>query len=220
MSQIVLPELRGAAHYATDKAIDDAKVATRAKIRSVRLGGLANAVGATSSLKKRRPPTSRAWGAIFARGGIHSRANQALMAYTEGAMIVPTGGRRWLAYPAQAAGRLTRLPIPRIGGRGYANFKNQPSRSRLNLSFVQFSSHRAALVLKNASVSRKTGRAKPMGKRLGRGADRRDFVVMFWLIRFTRRAARFSQDAIVRDAAMSIPRHARDYQQRRLQRGR
>jgi hypothetical protein len=213
MAAIVIPELRAASHYASDKAIALAKTNTRNKIRAVGLGGLANAVGATSSLKKRRTNEPRGWGAIYARGGRDSRANQALMSYTEGALIQPTAGRKWLAYPTQAAGRITRLPIPRVGGRGYANFKNQPSRVRgVQLSFVQISPNRAMLVLKNASVSRKTGRGKPMGQRLGRGQDRKDFVVMFWLIRFTRRAARFDQHAIVRDAAGSIPRFVREYQ--------
>lgn len=217
MAAIVIPELRAAAHYASDKAIELAKAKTRATIRAVRLGRLANAVGSTSSLKKRRTQKNSSWGAIFARGGINSRANQALMAYTEGALIRPTGGRKWLAYPTKAAGRLTRLPIPRIGGRGYANFRNQPSRVRgMQLSFVQFSSTRAAIVLKNASVSSKTGKAKPMGSRLGRGSTRESMVVMFWLIRFTTRAARFNQDRIVREAAMSQPRFVREFQARRL----
>jgi hypothetical protein len=219
MAAIVVPELRRAAHYAADKAIDHAKMLTRAKMASVRLGKLSNAVGTTSSLKKGRTQKNSSWGAIFARGGVNSRANQALMAYTQGALIRPTGGRKWLAYPTKAAGRLARLPIPRTSGRGYANFRNQPSRVRgMQLTFVQFSSTRAALVLKNASVSNKTGKAKPMGSRLGRGATREGMVVMFWLIRFTTRAARFSQDRIVREAAMAIPRFVAEYQAKSLNR--
>ena len=213
MRDVVLPHLRKAAHYATDKAIEEAKTNTRTTIRAVRLGKLANAVGATSSLKKRRT-NGGAWGAIYARGGLHSRANQALMAYTQGATILPTGGRKWLAYPAKAAGRVARLPVPRIGGRGYANFKNQPSRSRMKLRFVRFSARSAALVLDNASVSNKTGRAKPMGKRLGRGATRKPFVVMFWLIKFTTRAKRFDQHQIVRRSGARIGHYAHEYQAR------
>lgn len=213
MAAAVIPHLRRAGHFATDKAIDIAKARSRSKIRSVGLGGLANAIGSTSSLKKRRTD-GNAWGAIFARGGINSRANQALMAYTHGASIYPTAGRKWLAFPTKAAGRLTRLPIPRIGGRGYGNFKNQPSRSRLKLRFIQFSARAAALVLDDASVSGKTGRAKPMGKRLGRGATRHKFVIMFMLIKFTRRAARFDQDAIVAGAGAGIPGYAAEFQTR------
>lgn len=215
ISRAVLPHLRAAAHYAADGAIQIAKRDTRAKIRSVGLAGLANAVDATSSLAKRRTNGS-AWGAIFARGGINSRANQALMSYTEGALIRPTGGRKWLAYATAAAGRLTRVPLPRIGGRSFGNVRNNPSLSSrgLNLQFVRFSANRAALVLKNASVSRKTGRAKSAGARIGRGADRRDFVVMFWLIRFTARAARFDQGAIVQQASRAVPRLAEEYQRK------
>ena len=196
LASVVIPSLRRAGHYAADKAIDAAKVRTRTTIRGVGLGGLANAVGATSSLKKRRTQINTAWGAIYARGGEFSRANQALMAYTEGARILPTGGRKWLAYPTKAAGRLVRLPIPRTRGRGYANFKNQPSRGP-QLQFVQFSPRRAALVLKDASVNPKTGRANKMGTRLGRGQQREKMVIMFWLIKFTSRAARFNQHRIV-----------------------
>lgn len=212
ISRTVLPHLRGAAHYAADGAIKIAKRQTRLTVRSVGLGGLANAIGATSSLEKRRTQSNTAWGAIFARGGINSRANQALMAYTEGALIRPTGGRKWLAYATPAAGRLARVPLPRIGRRAFGNVRNTPGINRNNLVFVRFSANRAALVLKNASVSRKTGRAKAAGKRIGRGADRKDFVVMFWLIRFTARAARFNQGQIVRQAAQAIPRLAQDYQ--------
>jgi hypothetical protein len=212
MRDVVLPSLRRASHYATDKAIDDAKRVTRNTIRNVRLGRLANAVGATSSLKKRKT-AGGAYGVIYARGGEYSRANQALMAYTEGARIMPTGGRKWLAYPTKAAGRLVRLPIPRIGGRGYANFKNQPSRGP-RLRFVPFGPRRAALVLDDASVSNKTGRAKPMGKRLGRGATAKRFVVMFWLIRFTTRAGRFDQHAIVRRSGEKIGTYVEEFQAR------
>lgn len=213
MVDAALPHLRRASHYATDRAIKAVKTKTRTTIRSVGLGRLANAVGTTSSLQKGRT-AKEAWGAIYARGGQFSRANQALMAYTEGARILPTGGRKWLAYPTAAAGRLTRLPIPRVGGRGYANFKNQPSRSRLKLTFIRFSARRAALVLKDASVSNRTGRAKPMGKRLGRGARREKFVVMFWLIPFTTRAKRFDQHAIVRSEGRNIGRYVEEYGRR------
>lgn len=210
MIDVALPHLRRASHYATKKAIDDAKRNTRNTIRSVGLGRLERAVGSTSSLEKGRTQ-GNAWGVIYARGGQYSRANQALMSYTEGATIVPTGGRKWLAYPTAAAGRLKRLPIPRIGGSGYANFKNAPSRNGMRLRFVQFSPNRAALILDNASVSNKTGKAKRLGKRLGRGATLHRTVVMFWLIRITRRAARFNQHAIVAAAGGRIGTYVEEF---------
>lgn len=214
MVDVALPHMHRAAHYAADKSIRDAKLASRSKIRSVGLGRLANAIGSTSSLEKKRT-AGGAWGAIYARGGIDSRANQALMAYTEGATILPTGGRKWLAFPTKAAGRLVRLPIPRIGGKGFANFKNQPSRmGGVKLRFVQFSPRSAALVLDDASVSKKTGRAKSFGKRLGRGAERKRAIVMFRLIKVTTRAARFNQHAIVAQAGRKIPFYAEEFQRR------
>jgi len=214
LADTVFPHLKRAAHFATDRAIDDVKADTRNTIKSVGLGGLANAVAVTSSKKKRREgPRDDAWGAIFARGGQFSRANQALMSYTEGAYILPTGGRKWLAYPTKAAGRLIRLPTPKIGGRpGYANFKNQPSRGRQKLEFIRFSSRRAALVLRNAVVNNRTGKAKPREKRVSRHTTAKDFVVIFWLIPFTRRAARFSQAEKVRKGANSIPRYVGEFQ--------
>lgn len=212
LAATVIKDLRGASHFATDKAIEKAKIQTRATIVGVGLGRLANAVGATSSLKKRKTEGS-AYGVIFARGGIDSRANQALMSYTEGAQIYPTGGRKWLAFPTQAAGRLARVPLPRVGRRVFANIKNRPGLAG-QLKFVPFSSTHAALVLEDASVSNKTGRAKPFGKRLGRGATRQKFVVLFWLIRFTARAARFNQHAIVAQAGADIGKYVAEYQAR------
>lgn len=213
MVDAALPHLRRASHYAADRAIKAAKADSRATIRGVGLGRLANAVGATSSLEKQRTH-GNAWGAIFARGGQNSRANQALMSYTEGALIAPTGGRKWLAYPTKAAGRLVRLPIPRIGGRGYANFKNHPSRYGMQLRFVKFSTNRAALVLDQGIVSNKTGRVNRKAKRAGKASSHEKFIVMFWLIPFTRRAARFDQHAIVRRAGQNIGVFVEEYGRR------
>lgn len=210
MVDVALPHLRRSAHYAADRAIKDAKTATRAIIRSVGLGRLSGAVGATSSLEKGRT-AGDAWGAIFARGGINSRANQALMAYTEGASIYPTGGRKWLAYPTKAAGNRIRLPIPRIGGRTYGNFKNQPSRNGMQLRFVKFNEMHAALVLDEGIVSNKTGRVRRGAKRAGTASARQKFIVMFWLIRYTRRAQRFDQHAIVASYGANIGRYVEEY---------
>lgn len=210
LAQRVLGELQRASHVATDKAIGVALAKTRSTIRGVGLGGLANAVDSTSSLKKAKGK-GRAYGVIYAKGGINSRANQSLMAYTQGAAIFPTPGKKWLAYPTKAAGRLARVPLPRVGRRVFANVRNTPGLAG-RLRFVQFSPRSAALVLDDASVSGKTGRAKPFGKRIGRGATRQKFVIMFWLIKFTKRAARFSQHDIVASAGASIGRYVAEYQ--------
>lgn len=213
MVDVALPHLRRASHFATDRAIQDAKRETRMTIRGVGLGRLSGAVGATSSLEKGRTH-GNAWGVIYARGGINSRANQSLMAYTEGATIVPTGGRKWLAYPTKAAGRVVRLPIPRIGGRGHANFKNQPGRYGMKLRFVRFSQSRAALVMDQAIVSNKTGRVRRGAKRPGAASSRQRFVIMFWLIRITTRAARFNQHAIVAKYGRNLGSYVEQYARR------
>lgn len=212
MLDVALPHMRRASHYATDRAIKAAKTRTRTTIRAVGLGRLSNAVGATSSQEKGRT-AGGAWGAVFARGGINSRANQALMAYTEGARILPTGGRKWLAFPTKAAGRLVRLPIPRIGGRSFGNFKNQPSRNRFKLRFVQFSPRSAGLFLDDASVSNKSGRARPF-KRRSKTATRTKSVLMFHLIKFTIRTKRFDQHAIVRAEGAKIGSYVEEYGRR------
>lgn len=210
MAAVAMPHLRKASHYATDKAIAAAKRTTRATIRAVRLGRLERAIGSTSSLQKRRT-SGNAWGAIYARGGINSRANQALMAYTQGALILPTGGRKWLAYPTKAAGRLVRLPIPRIGGRGYANFKNQPSRMGMRLRFVRFHARSAALVLDQGIISNKTGKLRRGAKRAGKASTHQKFIVIFWLIPFTVRAARFNQHQIVAGEGSRIGTYVEEY---------
>lgn len=214
ISQIVRRDLRQAAHKGVADSTQSAKDWTRSTIRSVRLGGLANAIGTSTSLAKRRTSTELAWGALFARGGQDGRANQALMAYTLGAMIYPTGGRKWLAFPTKEAGNTVRLPTPRTGRRrSFGNFKNQPSRYRAaELVFVPVNPKLALLVLRKATVSRATGRAKPFTGKRPRNADRRDGVVMYVLIRFTTRMRRFDQQAIMKRAFATIPRNIQKYQ--------
>lgn len=213
MAQLVRQDLRRAAHLGVNDSTEMAKDMTRQKIRSVRLGGLANAIGIQTSLRKKKTGDNLAWGALFARGGVNSRANQALMAYTEGAQIYPTGGRKWLAFPTKAAGRTVRLPIPRVSrGKAYGNFKNQPSRGP-RLKFVPVNSKTALLILVNAQVSRKTGKASPYSGKKSRTADRKDGVVMFILIRFTSRMKRFDQQVIMRRAFSTIPTNIAKYQQ-------
>lgn len=213
-SKTVLPDLNAAAHYAADKSIAQVKQITRNKIKSVGLGRLSRAVGTSSSTKVRRTKLKdSAFGVIFARGNVNSRANQALLAYTEGARILPTGGRKWLAYATKAAGRLIRKQLPSTGrSRRFGNFRNQPRlNSGVKTRFVPISNSRAMIVLDNALVNNKTGKAKPFGKRTPKGSTRKKYVVLFWLIRFTTRAARFSQHEITRSGSKQIPFYAAQY---------
>lgn len=209
----VLPDLNAAAHYAAHKSIEQVKQRTRNKIKSVGLGRLSRAVGTSSSTKVRRTKQGEsAFGVIFARGNESSRANQALLAYTEGARILPTGGRKWLAYPTKAAGRLIRKQLPSTGrGRRFGNFRNRPRITGLKTRFVPINNKRAMIVLDDALVNGKTGRAKPFGKRTPKGSVRKKYVVLFWLIRFTTRAARFSQHDITKAGSERIPFYAAQY---------
>lgn len=220
ISQIVRRDLRQAAHKGVADSTASAKDWTKSTIRSVRLAGLANAIGASTSLNKRRTTNDLAWGAVFARGGQDSRANQALMAYTLGARIYPTAGKKWLAFPTKEAGRTARLPTPKVArGRSYGNFKNQPSRYRAaQLVFVPVNQKTALLVLRKATISRATGRASPFNGKKPRNADRKDGVVMFILIRYTSRMKRFDQQAIMKRAFATVPGNIQKYQGMGLQR--
>lgn len=208
LSGIVAQNLRRAAHYAADQATLDAKKQTRAKIQGAGLGRLANAVGDTSSLRKRRTESNTAWGAIFARGGKESRANQALTIYSKGGTIAPIGGKKWLAFPniKVIGSRVGRRKITPALYSGTGPGRNGP------LRFVPINTKSALLVLKDQNVSKRTGRAKPFRGKTPRSATREKFVIAFFLIRYTRRAQRFNQGAIMLDAARGIPRHARDFQ--------
>lgn len=208
IAALVLPNLRRAAHYATDASIKEADETTRRTIRSVGLGKLANAIGSTSSLRKRRTSSNNAWGAIYARGRPGGRGEQALLAYSEGARISPRGGRKWLAFATKAiptrVGRLKMTPEL------YQSSGLTSSIGRL--VFIQRSAKEALLIVRKVQVSRRTGRAKAGGGRKGRGADAKGFIVAFILIRFTSRAQRFNQGAIVRRSGTRIPFHVEQYQ--------
>jgi hypothetical protein len=184
-----------------------AKTSTRRKIRGVGLGRLANAVGSYSSITENQTEKPRAFGAVFARGRAEGRGNQALLAYSEGASIFPRPGRQWLAFATSA--------IPKRAGR----YKMTPARYRSTglersigkLHFVKGRGKEAYLVARQVDVSRRTGIAKAAGNRQPRGSDRKKAVVAFVLIPFTRRAARFSQDAIMQDALRQFPKFANSF---------
>lgn len=211
MQSIARENLRRAAHHATDAAILDAKKQTRQRIKAAGLGKLAGAVGDTSSLRnpRHRGKGERAWGAIFARGGKGSRANAALSIYSEGGTITPLGGRKWLAWPNERV-------IGRYGSnrrRMTPSLYNGTGPGKLGkLFFIRTGPNNAVLVAREQNVSKKTGRAKPYQGKTPRSMRREHQVIVFFLTRFTRRAQRFDQAAIMRDAARGIPKHVRDYQ--------
>lgn len=212
ISQVVLPRLRGSGQYAVDKATRLARDKTKSTIQAAGLGRLANAVGWTSSKQKgASPDDENAWGAVYARGKTEGRGNQALMAYSQGAVIFPTAGKKWLAFASKA--------IPTRSNR----FKMTPARYNASgltesigkLRFVATKNPRVAfLVAVDVTVSRKSGRAKGFAGRTPRGSDREKSVIAFVLIRYTSRARRFSQKEIMQFAVASIPGFAAEYNER------
>jgi len=209
LAKIVRTDLRRRAHHAADRATRYAKEQTQQRIRGAGLGRLANAVGSTSSFRERGyVATDNAWGAVFARGKTEGRGNQALLAYSEGATIMPRGGKKWMAFATDA--------IPKRAGR----YKMTPARYNASglvqsigkLVFVMGKSGRVAyLVARNVVQSKRTGRIKAPGARTPRGAVAKKSVVAFVLIKITRRGQRFNQPAIMRDAAAQIPRFAAEF---------
>ncbi len=210
-------QLRKVSYEATDLAIQRGHARVKAKMRSVGLGGLANAVGWTSAKKKGQTDRTP-YGVIYAKGGDKSRAGGALEAYSDGTTITPTGS--WLAFPTKA--------VPRLVSAGGRRQRLTPAlweaagldKKIGELRFVQVSSSTALLLVNRVSLSPKNGQAKALGK----GTTRtriipKRAVVAFILIRKTRRAKRFDQeDEIFRMAAIVadyLGRLLRDYQRNR-----
>lgn len=197
MTAVVLPALKRAAQVATARATDDAKQATRQAIARAGLGKLGGAVGSTTSLRqaKLRGPRGEALGIIFARGTTGSRANQTLLAYSEGASIFPTGGKKWLAFPTDK--------IPKRVGREkmtpalYRSSGLVSSIGKLRFVADPNNANQALLIARKVTVSRRTGRAKAYAGRTPRGSDRADSVVAFVLIKWTRRQQRFDMRQIM-----------------------
>lgn len=174
------------------------------RIRAVGLGGLANAVGQSSSLKK-RSSTGNPWGGIYARGQAKedSRAPGALEIYSKGGTIRPLKGR-WLWIPTAAAPK-------RI-----ARYKATPERYRASgsplgpLKFAEISASYAIAYVERVGVSVKTGRARALPKRKSMTVVPARRVVLFEGIRFTRRMKRFDQRQEFGQEARKLPRDIGD----------
>lgn len=201
-----------AAFEVTDLTIQKAHKHVQAKMRSVGLGKLDRAVGWTSAKRKGQKDRTP-YGVIFAKDGDDSLAGGALEAYSRGTTIRPQSGN-WLAVPTPAAPRLVNA-----GGRRRRLSPSMWAAAGLNqkigkLIFIRVNSNVALLVVRNVSLSAKTGQAKALGKRKPRTriVPKKDTVV-FILIRQTRRAKRFDKDEIVGMYAARMP----DYMARTLQ---
>lgn len=205
---------RKASYDATDVAAAKALAHIQAKMRSVGLGKLANAVGYTSAKKKRQTDRTP-YGVIFAKGGDESLAGGALESYSRGATITPEN-RTWLAVPTKAVPRLVAA-----GGRRRrltpALWKTAGLEQRIGkLRFRILKPGLAALVVDKVSLHPKTGQAKALGPRAPRTRVVQKEVIAFLLIKQTRRAKRFDQTEIAAFYSDRVPdymaRLMRDYQ--------
>ena len=216
--QRIARDMERAALEATDLASKKAQKHIQAKMRAVGLGKLGNAVGQTSAKRKRNYPGSP-YGVIFARGGDDTLAGGALEAYSQGTTIRPKNGN-WLAVPTSA--------IPRVATVGGRRRRLTPERYKQagleqkigKLIYIPVRQNLALLVVRNVSLSPKTGQAKRLGKRKPktRGVPE-SYTTVFILIKQTRRAKRFDKDQIVRFYADRLPdymaRLMSDYQRKR-----
>lgn len=198
-------DLQRAQQEALDRATREGRAALQAQIRGKQLGNLANAVGYTSSKRKRSGGPGNAWGAWYARGGDESLGGGALEAYSRGARIVPLAGHYWLWIPTPQIQRRIKI------GRG--RYRITPARwigSSLEqtvgkLEFRRLSAWRALLVVKDVTLSPKTGIARKRGPRAPRTRVPVKEIVAFVGIRVTTRAKRFDKDQQALLWARKIP---------------
>lgn len=201
-------DVRLAARRATDKAARHAQVHLQRKIRAVGLGRLGGAVGMSSALKKKDPGL---WAVIYARGRTNddSRGASALEAYSQGTIIRARNGT-WMAYQTNV--------IPRTTGAGRSRRRMTPARYKANgwearlgeLKFRPINRSMALLVAKKVTISPRTGLARRAGPGRTRTRIARDEVVVFILIKVTRRAKRFDEKEIVGQHARDVPRFIQD----------
>lgn len=211
-----IQRMERASLIATDKAARGALADIRTAMADAGLGKLGNAIGGGSDLQKGRGVTRlpgggyRASGWVYIKGG-SDRTTGAVVAYTEGAEIVPVRSQ-WLWIATDE--------IPRLAGRKRMTpeLYNATGLSSSIGPLVQIQGRHngeALLIARNVTVDRfgRPGRAKALSKRgVGPGREFRDFIVAFVGIRRTSRSARLSPSQIIslqiarlpayRDAAM------------------
>lgn len=192
--------IRDASLFATDLGGQRAFRRQQAMIKSVGLGNLSKAVGWTSA-KKKGQTGATPYAAIYAKGAKDSRAAQALEAYSKGVTIKAVNGE-WLAFATGAIP--SRVGRKKITPKLYNNSGLASSIGKL--IFRKIKPNLALLVVRNVSLSPKTGRAKALGPRGTRTriVPEKD-TVAFVLIRQTRRARRWDKDAPARLESGRVP---------------
>jgi hypothetical protein len=196
---------------AVHKAGTTAHKVTQFTIQQAGLGNLSKAVKVKTSLREGSKNPDFAWAAIYASGGDESRSGQALIAYSQGAVIVPRRGS-WLAFTSPALKRIVgfgkdraRMTPELYKQRGY-------DRTLGPLQFKKINANRAILFIKDVDLMRKSGLAVKRGKRASKARVRTRFTVAFFLIRQTVRAARFDQNKIAKFYSDQVPRFIADAQ--------
>lgn len=207
-----IQRMEKASLVATDRASRSGLGVLRTAMQGAGLGKLGNALGAGSDLKKGRGVHRLANGGYRASGWIHirsrsERATGAIVAYTEGAEIVPRKGR-WMWISTDE--------IPRRAGRHRMTpaLYNSTGLSNRIGELVQIPGRHAGealLVVRNVSVDRfgRRGKARRLPKRgaLGGSRERKDFIVAFVGIRRTSRSARVHPDQIIALEQARLPEY-------------
>lgn len=194
---------RAAAIIATDRAIFGGREELGRQMRAAGLGNLYRAIGATST--KRKGGSGDPYGVWFARDSDESRGGGALEAYSRGATIRPGPGHSWLWVPTRAIQRRIKI--------GSGRYRVTPARwigSSLEqtigkLEFRQISASRAILVVKDVTLSPKTGLAKARGPGRTRTRIPVKEIIAFTGIRSTTRSQRVDKDAVALRWSRRVP---------------
>lgn len=204
----VAQALVNAAARATAKAALGARDDIRIAMRAQRLGNLANAIGATSDLKKKRVPSGEngfdVAGFVFARVK-SERTLGALQSYVDNTTtnIAPKGGK-WLAIATDQ--------IPKRVGRKRMTpelYRSGGFEERIGpLTFIKGKHPGVAYLVVKATtvIPGKVGKARRLPKRGRVGAGRvQAGILAFILIRATRRSRRVDPRAIALHWANQLP---------------
>jgi hypothetical protein len=190
---------------AVHKAGTTAHKVTQFTIQQAGLGNLSKAVKVKTSLREGSSNPDFAWAAIYASGGDESRSGQALIAYTQGAVIKPVKGE-WLWHTASALKRIigfgrdrARMTPALYNKRGY-------NKTLGELQFSQIGPNRAVLRIYGVDLKRKSGLAVPRSKRRSKARISRTVVVAFIGTRNQIRVKRYDQNKITKFYSDQVPR--------------
>lgn len=203
--RLIERRMEAAALIATDASARAGVREIRSQMQAAGLGRLGNAIGATSDMEMRRGVHRRAdgWsasGVVFVRSR-SERTRGAIEAYTQGATITPRRGR-WLWVPTDDIQRLVgskrdrKRLTPALWSSSGLDTKIGP------LVPAKGAGGQPLLIVRDVglSLAGKRGSARSLTKsgRPRKGQTARAFVVAFYAIPSTSRAARVSLRQIMR----------------------